>query len=73
LYHVSIACDLSGALISGSLNHAAKLYIHSGDLPRSKADMRHKAASFLRTLQKNPDRVSSFFSHPSASYIKIQK
>ena len=56
-----------------SLNHAAKLYIHSGDLPRSKADMRHKASSFLRTLQKNPVKVSSFFSHPSVSYIKFYK
>lgn len=53
------------------LNHAAKLYIHSGDLPRSKADMRHKAASFLRTLQKHLFRVSAFFSDSSVSYIKV--
>ncbi len=55
------------------LNHAAKLYIHSGDLPRSKTDMRHKTTSFLRSLQKHPFRVSVFFLYSSVSYIKVQE
>ena len=55
------------------LNHAAKLHIHSGDLPRSKNDLRKKAFSFLRSLQKFPHKIVSFFSHPRISYIKIQK
>ncbi len=55
------------------LNHAVKLHVHSGDLPRSKEELRHKTFSFLRSLQKFPDKVSSFFLHPLLSYIKFQK
>lgn len=55
------------------LNHTAKLHIHSGDLPRSKIDLRKKAFSFLRSLQKFPGKVSSFFAHPCLSYIKVQR
>lgn len=55
------------------LNHTAKLHIHSGDLPCSQIDLRKKAFSFLRSLQKFPDKVSSFFSHPCLSYIKVQR
>ena len=55
------------------LNHAVKLHVHSGDLPCSKEELRHKTFAFLRSLQKLPDKVSSFFLHPSLSYIKFQK
>ena len=55
------------------LNHALKLSVHSGDLPRTKCDIRHKAASFMRTLQHSPDKVSAFFHHNQISYILIQK
>ena len=55
------------------LNHTAKLHIHSADLPSSKIDLRKKAFSFLRSLQKFPTKVSSFFSHPRLSYIKVQR
>ena len=55
------------------LNHAAKLQIHSGDLPRSKQDLRKKAFSFLRSLQYFPPKIMAFFSHPRLSYIKVRK
>ena len=55
------------------LNHAVKLHVHSGDLPRSKEELRHKTFAFLRSLQKLPDKVSSFFLHPFLSYIKFQE
>ena len=51
------------------LNHALKLSVHSGDLPRTKYDIRHKTASFIRTLQHSPDKVSTFFHHNQISYI----
>ena len=54
------------------LNHALKLSVHSGDLPEDRSDIRHKTNSFMRTLQRNKDRVSAFFSHSSISYTLIQ-
>ena len=55
------------------LNHALKLSVHSGDLPEDRFDIRHKTNSFMRTLQRNKDKVSSFFRHPLISYTLIQK
>ena len=55
------------------LNHALKLSVHSGDLPRTKCDIRHKTASFMRTLQHCPDKVSAFFQHNQISYILIRE
>lgn len=55
------------------LNHALKLSVHSGGLPRTKYDIRHKTASFMRTLQHSPDKVSTFFQHNQISYIIIRE
>ncbi len=55
------------------LNHVLKLSIHSGDLPRSKYDIRHKTASFMRTLQPSPDKVSAFFQHNQISYMIVRE
>ena len=55
------------------LNHSLKLFVHSGDLPRCKDNIRHKTASFMRTLQHCPDKVSAFFRHKQISYILVQK
>jgi transposase len=51
------------------LNHALKLDVHSGDLPRSKKDIVHKIHSFMRRLQHHANRVSAFFHHYAVSYI----
>ena len=50
------------------LNHALKLSVHSGDLPEDRLDIRHKANSFMRTLQRNKEKVAAFFRHPLISY-----
>ena len=50
------------------LNHALKRDVHSGDLPRTKTEIRHKIHSFMRRLQHKKDRVSAFFLHPNVSY-----
>ena len=41
------------------LNHALKLSVRSGDLPDDRSDIRHKTNSFMRTLQRNKDKVSA--------------
>lgn len=53
------------------LNHALKLSVHSGSLPQTKRDIRHKTASFMRSLQHCPDKVSAFFQHSQISYVLI--
>ena len=55
------------------LNHALKLSVHSGDLPEDRFDIRHKTNYFMRTLQRNKDKVVAFFRHPLISYALIQK
>ena len=55
------------------LNHALKLSVHSGDLPRTSSDIRHKTESFMRMLQRNRPNVSAFFRHPLVSYIAIRE
>ena len=55
------------------LNHALKLSVHSGDLPEDRSDIRHKTNSFMRSLQRNKNIVSSFFCHPHISYTLIQR
>ncbi len=54
------------------LNHALKLSLHSGSLPQTKRDIRHKAA-FMRTLQHCSDKVSAFFQHNQISYVLIRE
>ena len=55
------------------LNHALKLSVHSGDLPKDRSDIRHKTNSFMRTLQRNKDKILAFFRHSQISYTLIQK
>ena len=50
------------------LNHALKLSVHSGDLPKNTSDIRRKTNSFMRTLQRNKDKASAFLRHPLVSY-----
>ena len=54
------------------LNHALKLSVHSGDLPIDCSDIRHKTNSFMRTLQRNTDKVAAFFRHPHISYALVR-
>ena len=55
------------------LNHALKLSVHSGQLPYTAEDISHKIHSFMRSLQRNPLRVSRFFLHPCLSYLCARK
>ena len=50
------------------LNHALKRDVHSGDLPRTKKDIRHKVHSFMRRLQHRREKVSAFFHHKKLVY-----
>ena len=50
------------------LNHALKLDVHSGHLPRTKKDIKHKIHSFMRKLQHCKERVRAFFRHPNVAY-----
>jgi transposase len=50
------------------LNHALKQDVHSGDLPRTKKDIKHKIHSFMRRLQQNKEKVIAFFRHPKIVY-----
>ena len=54
------------------LNHALKLFVHSGDLPESLSDIRHKTNSFMRSLQRNKVKASALFRHPLISYAFVQ-
>ena len=55
------------------LNHSLKLSVHSGDLPMDCSDIRHKTNAFMRTLQRNADKVAAFFRHPLLSYTFVQE
>jgi transposase len=50
-------------------NHALKREVHSGLNPRNKADIRHKAQSFVRRLQHNAEKVNVFFKHHKLLYL----
>lgn len=54
------------------LNHGLKLAVHTGDLPKNIPDIRHKASSYMRTLQRNKYKVSAFFCHPLVSYACVR-
>jgi transposase len=54
------------------LNHALKLDVHSGNLPRTKNDIKHKVQSFMRRLQHRKEKVMAFFMHPEVSYCLMQ-
>ena len=55
------------------LNHGLKLSVHTGDLPISIPDIRRKTNSYMRTLQRNKDKVSAFFLHPLVSYARVRE
>jgi transposase len=55
------------------LNHALKHDVHSGDLPKTKKDIKHKIHSFMRRLQHHSQRVSAFFQHPCVVYCCVQE
>jgi transposase len=50
------------------LNGDLKKKIHSGLPSRSQNDLTKKTRSFMKTLQKRPKHVSSYFRHPIISY-----
>jgi transposase len=54
------------------LNHALKRNVHSGNLPRSKKEIRQKVHSYMRRLQRDKNKVSAFFRHKDVSYILLQ-
>lgn len=55
------------------LNHALKLDVHSGDLPHTVKDIKHKIHSFMRHLQHKSECVRAFFRHKAISYCCVQE
>jgi len=55
------------------LNHALKQDVHSGNLPHTKKDIKHKIHSFMRRLQRRNEKVRAFFRHKKVSYILVQE
>ena len=51
------------------LNHALKIFVHSGQLPYTVEEISHKILSFMRKLQHQPQFVSNFFRSPMLSYL----
>ena len=51
------------------LNHNLKQSVHSGVLPHNTADLKTKTHSYMRTLQKHPDKVRKLFKHKKLTYI----
>ena len=50
------------------LNCDLKAGVHSGTPARTKDQLKKKAISHLRKLQKLPDRVKKYFKHPKIAY-----
>jgi len=50
------------------LNHALKLYVHSGIAPRTKQDIRVKTQKFMHRLTYYADQVKVFFRHERVRY-----
>ncbi|MCP4159876.1 MAG: IS630 family transposase, partial [Deltaproteobacteria bacterium] len=50
------------------LNCDLKAGVHSGVPARTKEQLKKKAISHLRKLQKLPGRVRKYFSHPKIKY-----
>jgi transposase len=55
------------------LNHALKRDVHSGDLPHTKKDIKHKIHSFMRRLQHKSQKVRAFFDHKNIVYCCVQE
>ena len=53
------------------LNHNLKQSVHSGKLPHNKKDLKAKTHSFMRKLQKHPERVRNLFDHKNLRYIQL--
>ena len=51
------------------LNHALKIFVHSGQLPYTEEEISLKIQSFMRKLQHQPQFVSNFFRSPMLSYL----
>jgi transposase len=51
------------------LNHALKIFVHSGQLPYTVEEISLKIQSFMRKLQHQPQFVSNFFRSPMLSYL----
>jgi transposase len=50
------------------LNCDLKVGVHSGVPARTKDQLKHKAISHLRKLQKLPGRIKRYFKHPKITY-----
>ncbi|BBO72621.1 hypothetical protein DSCW_00380 [Desulfosarcina widdelii] len=50
------------------LNCDLKVGVHSGVPARTKKELKRKAISHLRKLQKLPGRVMKYFKHPKIAY-----
>ena len=50
------------------LNCDLKAGVHSGTPSRNSSQLKQKAISHLRMLQKRADRVKKYFHHPKISY-----
>ena len=50
------------------LNCDLKDGVHSGAPARSKSQLKNKALSHMRKLQKMPGRVAKYFKHPKIAY-----
>jgi hypothetical protein len=50
------------------LNCDLKDGVHSGPVARTKKQLKQKALSHLRKLQKLPKRVKEYFDHPKIAY-----
>lgn len=51
------------------LNHALKIFVHSGQPPYTVEEISLKIQSFMRKLQHQPQFVSNFFRSPMLSYL----
>ena len=51
------------------LNHALKIFVHSGQLPYTVEEISLKIQSFMRKLQHQPQFVSNFFRSPMLPYL----
>lgn len=54
------------------LNGDLKVGVHSGVPARTKEQLKRKAISHLRKLQKLPGRVMRYFRHPKIAYAKLE-
>lgn len=51
------------------LNNNLKHDVHSGNLPKTKKDIKHKMHSFMRRLQHDKSKVACFFKHRNLKYL----